>query len=232
MGVHRNETVRDAAGQGTQEFTTNEEFQDYTRKVQAVRERAAAPYVDPQSHRRPRNCCGPSMGRIGSAAATSRCATAKRVAFCRQHSGGHARMLSNETVSASARSRPTRGLASMFNNGKSPANRITADNVKVLSDGNFRVRKTVRKRSTRHPCPLTRGTRSATENFAATTRPEISWNSAESLTLGKCRWFYFGILPVIPICPHRKSEVRETQSTHAHHRIRHEDARLRSPTSQ
>ena len=31
------------------EFTTNEEFQDYTRKVQAVRERAAAPYVDPQS---------------------------------------------------------------------------------------------------------------------------------------------------------------------------------------
>ena len=52
------------------------------------------------------------------------------------------------------------GFASMFNNGKSPANRITADNVKVLSDGNFRVRKNGRESFYTPSLSTTRGTRS------------------------------------------------------------------------
>ena len=48
----------------------------------------------------------------------------------------------------------------MFNNGKSPANRITADNVKVLSDGNFRVRKNGQETFYTPSLSTTRGTRS------------------------------------------------------------------------
>ena len=56
------------------------------------------------------------------------------VAFAINTPGGHARMLSNGNgVCIGKEPADAEGFASMFNNGKSPANRITADNVKVLS---------------------------------------------------------------------------------------------------
>ena len=121
------------------------------------------------------------------------------VAFAVNTPGGHARMLSNGNgVCIGKEPADAEGFASMFNNGKSPANRITADNVKVLSDGNFRVRKNGRESFYAHPCPLPAGLVAATENFTATTRPEISWNCRIADPRKMPGGFLLpGILPVI-----------------------------------
>lgn len=144
------------------EFTTNEEFQDYTRKVQAVRERAAAPYVDPQSPQAAAKLLRAKYGTNRFYSSDIQMRDGKEgVAFAVNTPGGHARMLSNGNgVCIGKEPADAEGFASMFNNGKSPANRITADNVKVLSDGNFRVRKNGRESFYTPSMSTTRGTRS------------------------------------------------------------------------
>lgn len=144
------------------EFTTNEEFQDYTRKVQAVRERAAAPYVDPQSPQAAAKLLRAKYGTNRFYSSDIQMRDGKEgVAFAVNTPGGHARMLSNGNgVCIGKEPADAEGFASMFNNGKSPANRITADNVKVLSDGNFRVRKNGQETFYTPSMSTTRGTRS------------------------------------------------------------------------
>ena len=144
------------------EFTTNEEFQDYTRKVQAVRERAAAPYVDPQSPQAAAKLLRAKYGTNRFYSSDIQMRDGKEgVAFAVNTPGGHARMLSNGNgVCIGKEPADAEGFASMFNNGKSPANRITADNVKVLSDGNFRVRKNGHESFYTPSLSTTRGTRS------------------------------------------------------------------------
>lgn len=121
-------------------------------------------------HRQPQSCCEPKYGtnRFYSSDIQMR---DSKVALPSTLLADTPACCPTGTVSASARSRLTQEGFIMFNNGKSPANPYAADNVKVLSDGNFRVGKTVRKRSTRHPCPLPAGLVAATESFTATTRP-------------------------------------------------------------
>ena len=163
MGFHRSETVRDAAGQGTQEFTTNEGIPRlYAQGASGPRTggRTIRGSAIPTGSRRKLLRAKYGTNRFYSSDIQMRDGK-EGVAFAINTPGGHARMLSTGTVSASAREpADAEGFASMFNNGKSPANRITADNVKVLSDGNFRVRKNGRESFYTPSMSTTRGTRS------------------------------------------------------------------------
>ena len=175
------------------EFTTNEEFQDYTRKVQAVRERAAAPYVDPQSPQAAAKLLRAKYGTNRFYSSDIQMRDGKEgVAFAINTPGGHARMLSNGNgVCIGKEPADAEGFASMFNNGKSPANRITADNVKSCRMVISASGRTAVSRSTLHPCPLPAGLVAATENLRLQ-RGRRFHGIAESLTLGKCRVvFYF-----------------------------------------
>lgn len=126
-----------------------------------MRERAAAPFVDPQSPQAAAKLLRAKYGsnKFYSSAIQMRDGKGG-VAFSVVTPGGHVRMLSNGNgVCIGKEPADAEGFASMFNSGKSSANRIIADNVKVLSDGNFRVRKNGQELFYTPFMSTTRGTR-------------------------------------------------------------------------
>ena len=88
------------------------------------------------------------------------------------------------------------GFAAMYNNGKASANRVTADNVKLLSDGNSVYARTVTRSSTRRPVRRPRACACVEASRSDTTRQESSWNctSGPDPFFRACR----GIVAVVP----------------------------------
>lgn len=124
-------------------FASQQEYDDYRRKTQVVRERAAARYLNPKT---PEDAAKLLRTRYGANKYFSSDIQMRDgkdgVAFAVTSPGGHTRMLSDANGNYLGKeAADAEGFAAMYNNGKASANRVTADNVKLLSDGNFRVRK-------------------------------------------------------------------------------------------
>ena len=139
------------------QFNDEQGYRKYMDGVREVRNRAASKYTNPPN---PETAAKLLRVKYGTNRYYSSDIEMRENGFAVKSADGHTSKISNsEGVCVGMEARDEEGFATIFNWGKSDANRVEVSNVKRLADGNYRVRRNGQESFYTASGSSTRGTR-------------------------------------------------------------------------